>query len=648
MGERQFEGKTFFVFFWRQSADNPMILRPAGRTAQRLEAPWFHPHPLPGTSQIAILRGVNQRLMRIAVAALVAITVAAHLPALQNGFIWDDEDHLTQNPAMTAPDGLRRIWTSLAVSRYYPLTLTTFWAQHRVWGLNPQPYHAVNIALHALNAALLFVLLRRLNVRGAWVGAALWAVHPVAVESVAWITELKNVQSGTFYFLTLLCFLRFERDSNRRWFVLSLVCFAAALLSKPSVVILPVVLLLVAWWNRGRVERRDWLRSIPFFCLSAGMSVLTIVEQRGHIGRGVQDWSLAGLERLVVAGNALWFYAGKLLWPVPLTFVYPRWDIDAGNLLSFLPFVAVVAAAFVLWRQRAKPVARALAFGLGYFVLALLPVLGFFDIYYFRYAFVGDHFQYLASTGALALLAAGGSTLLTSKPLRIGATCIMLIVVMALTWRHAHVFRDDETLWRDTISKNPQAYLALDALGGILLGRGQHEDAAALFQRALRAKPDYIESKSNLGVAFINLGLYDEAIRELRSGLLMQPSHFDLLLNLGLALAQTGDYEAALTSLERALQQRPDSAPAHNNIGLVLTQLGRVRPAIVHYNEAVRLKPDYAEAHANLAIALAQLGDLKAAIAQVQRALALAQTQGRDDLTDPIRTLLRRYRAELH
>src|SRR6266404_541430 len=144
----------------------------------------------------------------LAITALLALSVITHWPALQNGFIWDDDDHLTANPAMTQPGGLHKIWTSLSFSRYYPLTLTTFWVQRRWWGLNPLPYHAVNIALHAANAALVFVLLRRLNVRGAWVAAALWAVHPVNVESVAWVTELKNTQSGIFFFFSLLCFLR--------------------------------------------------------------------------------------------------------------------------------------------------------------------------------------------------------------------------------------------------------------------------------------------------------------------------------------------------------------------------------------------------------------------------------------------------------
>src|SRR5579859_2404732 len=293
---------------------------------------------------------MNRRAFWLAMLALAALTFAAHAPALRNGFIWDDDDHFTQNRAMTAPDGLHKIWSSLATSRYYPLALTTFWLQRRLWGLNPLPYHAFNIALHAVNAVLAFVLLRRLNIRGAWVAAALWAVHPVNVESVAWVTELKNVQSGLFFFLALLCFFRFERETRRGWYVLSLACFAAALLSKPSTVVLPVILLVCAWWRRNRWAREDFMRVTPFFAMAAAMSLLTIAEQRGQIDRAPQEWSLSLTERLAVAGHAIWFYAGKVLWPAHLIFVYPRWEIHADSPASLVPPLAVGMVAVALWR----------------------------------------------------------------------------------------------------------------------------------------------------------------------------------------------------------------------------------------------------------------------------------------------------------
>ena len=227
------------------------------------------------------------------VLALMVITFVAYAPVWRAGFVWDDDDHLTANPAMTTPHGLQMIWSSLAVSRYYPLTLTTFWIQRRFWGLNPMPYHVVNVALHAINGILLYLVLRRLRIPAAWLAAMLWVLHPVNVESVAWVTELKNTQSGAFFFLALLCFLRFEAQPERRWYTLAVLCGLAALLSKPSTVVLPLVLLLCAWWQRGRWRWADLVRTAPFFGLALGMSVLTIVEQRGHIsGEGTQEWNL--------------------------------------------------------------------------------------------------------------------------------------------------------------------------------------------------------------------------------------------------------------------------------------------------------------------------------------------------------------------
>jgi len=287
---------------------------------------------------------------------LVIITFVAYQPAWHAGFIWDDDDHLTANPAMTTPGGLRMIWSSLAVSRYYPLTLTSFWVQHRLWGLNPLPYHLVNIALHAINGILVFLVLSRLRVPAAWLAAAVWVLHPVNVESVAWITELKNTQSGFFFFAAILCFLRFEAGGQRRWYALALLCGLAAVLSKPSTVVLPLVLLLCAWWERGGWRRRDLVRTAPFFALALFMSVLAIVEQRGPIARqGTSEWSLGIAQRFIVASKAIWFYLGKVLWPAKLEFVYPRWEMAAASASSWLPLVGLLAVGFVLWTWRRRP-----------------------------------------------------------------------------------------------------------------------------------------------------------------------------------------------------------------------------------------------------------------------------------------------------
>ena len=325
---------------------------------------------------------------------------------------------------MIGPLGLKEIWTSTQAV-YYPLVLTIFWALHKLFGLNPLPYHLLNIFLHAASAILVWRVLKILQVRGAWLGAALWALHPVMVQSVAWITELKNTQSCLFYLLSILFFLKWgdqgrtvsrppqRRTGERRSlvFALSLLFFLLATLSKPSVVMLPFVLALCIWWMRGRIRWRDMLPLAPFALISVVASAWTIWEQRFHARAVGPDWVQTFPERLIIAGKALWFYLGKLVWPHRLIFIYPRWHVDSSKVVAYLPLMAAMAALIALWFVRTQW-GRALFFAAAYYVISLFPVLGFFSVYFFRYSFVSDHFQYLASMGPLALTGAGIATLL--------------------------------------------------------------------------------------------------------------------------------------------------------------------------------------------------------------------------------------------
>src|SRR6266566_7722065 len=346
---------------------------------------------------------------------LIALVFIAYARVFTAGFIWDDEAHLTQNPCIVGPLGLKEIWTSTRAV-YYPLVLTTFWSLHKLVGLGPLPYHILNVLLHAGSTVLLWRVLRQLDVRGAWLGAALWALHPVMVQSVAWVTELKNTQSCVFYLLSVLFFLKWEdqggavsrpaqpRSKDRRSlvFALSLLFFLLATLSKPSVVMLPFVLALCIWWMRGKIRWRDTLALGPFALISVVASAWTIWEQRFHARAVGPDWAQTFPERLIVAGKAIWFYLGKLSWPHPLIFIYPRWDVDSSKVVAYLPLLAAIAGLVVLWFIHAKW-GRTLFFAAAYCVVSLFPVLGFFSVYFFRYSFVSDHFQYLASMGPLAL-----------------------------------------------------------------------------------------------------------------------------------------------------------------------------------------------------------------------------------------------------
>ena len=573
---------------------------------------------------------MNRRAPWIGVFALVALTAATYLPALRNGFIWDDDDHLTQNPAMTAPDGLRQIWSSLAVSRYYPLTLTSFWLQRRLWGLNPLPYHAINISFHAANAVLVFLLLRRLNVCAAWAAAALWAVHPVNVESVAWITELKNTQSGLFFFASLLCFLRYDEQPTRSWYTASVLCFVAALLSKPSTVILPGVLLLYIWWQRGRWQRLDFVRTSPFFALAAGMSLLTISEQGRHVqGAASNDWSLRLAERCLVAGKVLWFYAAKLLWPHNLAFIYPRWEIRTNSVAAWLPLASALVVGLALTHLRRRPWARHCLLGLGCFALALFPVLGFFNVYYFRFSFVADHFNYLASVALLALTAAGVTAFIQQRMLQAVVALVVLLIFSAFSWQRVDVFHSDETLWQDTLRKNPDAFIAHNNLGTILREKGQYVEAIAHWQDASRISPNAWQPHMNSGKLFLDTGNYQEAVVEFREALRLKPESIEPRYGLGMTYTKLGQYEKARVEFEDALRARSDEGKVHYWLGEIEEHQGHMDQAVQHYLLAIQYEPALTDAYIDLGLLRQKRGELDRAITCFQTAIRLRPDDSR-------------------
>ena len=487
------------------------------------------------------LRTTTRRFV-LSVLGLALATSLSYAPAFRAGFIWDDDDHLTRNPAVAAPDGLHLIWSSLYISRYYPLTLSTFWAERHLWGLASFPYHAANIALHTLDAVLLYALLRKLKTRGAWLAAALWAVHPLNAESVAWVTELKNTQSGFFFLSCLLCYLQYDDHPESWWqLVAANLLFAAALLSKPSTVFLPDALLLYVWWQRGRWRAEDFLRLVPFAGMACLMSALTLMEQQLLVQKQhTADWSLSFADRLVVAGHALWFYAGKLLWPETLAFVYPRWNIDATSLLAWLPWLDLAVILLACFALRQLRWVKSFLFGLGWYSLALLPVLGFANVYYFRYSFVADHFAYLASMALIALLVAGLASIVKPRPIQILLSLLALIALGSLTYRHSKIFHDNEALWLDTLQKNPACVLAHNNLGNLYQNRDQLPLALDHLQEAARLAPNYAETHNNLGVVLARLGRTDDAIVQFTEAIHLRPSFSDARTNLLHALAEKG------------------------------------------------------------------------------------------------------------
>jgi hypothetical protein len=334
------------------------------------------------------------------------MTLAAYWPSIRGGFIWDD-DRYAANPILEQPDGLTTIWTlQPAATQYYkefPLVYTTFWLERHVWGLDPLGYHVVNLVLHVANALFVWLLLKRLQVGGAWIAAVIFALHPVQVESVAWISERKNVLSGLGYLLALAGYLRFEDSRGRGWYAGALVLFLAALLSKPVTCTLPVILLILRWQRGLTITRRDIVNVMPFFALALAIGVFTLVVERSSPNPATY---LSLAQRLLVAGRALWFYPAELVWPANLAFSYPRWSVDVQSLAQWSWVAAAVAAGAGVWRARHR-LGRPFVGGLMFYVITISPVIGLVGVYTFRYAFVADHYQYLASIGLIA--AATGS-----------------------------------------------------------------------------------------------------------------------------------------------------------------------------------------------------------------------------------------------
>ena len=581
---------------------------------------------------------------------LVAVVFVAYARVIQCGFIWDDEAHLTQNPCVIGPLGLKEIWTTTRAV-YYPLVLTTFWALHKLVGLAPWAYHALNIVLHAASAVLLWRVLRQLGVRAAFLGATLWALHPVMVQSVAWVTELKNTQSGFFYLLSIFWFLKFDSRENEhgrcwRW-VFSLLFFTFAILSKPSTVMLPIVLALCLWWRKQCIRPSEIAALVPFVLLSALASAWTVWEQKFHAGAIGIEWAQTPLQRVIIAGRAIWFYVGKLVWPDPLVFIYPRWRIDSSQLTAYVPVVAALAAVAGLWLIRATW-RRPAFFATAYFVISLFPVLGFFDVFFFRYSFVSDHFQYLASMGPLALAGAVITSALYRLPWNFFLRPIVIGTVLGmlglLTWRQTAVYKDLVTLYTATLEKNPGCWMAQYNLGIALRDRGETDQAIAHYREAIALRPDYAEAHYNLARLLVARGDLDDAIVHYQKVLLINPADAEAHNNLGAALFAAGQLDEAVAHYEKALAARPQYAEALINLGDAMLAEGDVDGAITHYLSGLSISPDHFEAQYNVANALLQKGQLDDAILHYHKVLELLP-QSADAHTNLGSALLRQGRS---
>ncbi|MCE9557016.1 MAG: tetratricopeptide repeat protein [Planctomycetes bacterium] len=574
---------------------------------------------------------------------MLSATLVVYWPALGSSFIWDDDAFLTNNalirsdahlkvwieqrPVRLRVDakGLYAFWFSTQPPDYFPLTSSMLWVEWRLFGQDhPAGYHTVNVLLHALSAVLLWRLLLALQIPGAYLAALVFAVHPVNVESVAWITERKNVLPMVFYLLTLLAYLRFEERRSWPWYMGALLSFLLGLLAKTSIVMLPVILLGLIWWRRGRLQRQDLWRTAPFFALSLILGLVTVwyQTQRAIGTEVVHPEGFAS--RLAAAGWAVWFYLYKALLPINLCFVYPRWTVDPRNWLVWLPLLALVTLGATLIVYRRQGWAQTLLAALGYFVLMLLPVLGFVDIYFMRYSLVADHWQYFAMLGMIVLGAALWGKWQARQPIFAFVTAALIVLTLGVfAFHQSRTYANEESLWTDVLQKNPSCWLALNDLGLIYAHNERYDEAIECYRKAIELKSDYAAAHNNLGIVLQRFGHIDEAISHYTIASKLKPGDAEAHYNWGNALRSRGQWEKAIQHYELASKLDQNQAVSHHNWGSVLQSLGRFGEAADHYKLAIQRNPNVAESHNNLGVVLEVLGDFDGALTQFNEALRI-------------------------
>jgi protein O-mannosyl-transferase len=541
---------------------------------------------------------------------LVIAVFLVYLPALGGGFIWDDAAHIADKAVLTFPDGLRQIWlVPGATQQYYPLTHSIFWLAFVAWGKNTLGYHLLNVLLHALSSILLMTFLDRLRVRGSLWIALIFALHPLNVESVAWISELKNVLSMFFFLTALNAYFRALEDRAPRWPALAWTAYVAALCSKTTTCTWPVVVLAICWWQR-RPLKAHFVRLLPAFALGAIAGLATVYFEQAHIGAAGADWTLSWAQHLVLAGKIICFYIGKTLLPLGLAFVYPRWSLTPLQVIDWIPLLTVVfAVAWLIWERNKY---RGALVCVAIYIVNLLPALGFFNVYPMRYSFVADHFQYFALPALLVLIVSALSHLLSHSSLaayqrlpRLRTPAAALIALGLLSWDRTRVFQSNESLWRDALVKNPKSAILQNNLGIELYARGKTAEAEQAFRSANEASPGISEPYSNLGRISRDRGDNQAAFEWYRKAAAENPNDPGLQAELG--LLQLNNHRPA------------EALPYFQNSVHLLEQLLQVRSA----GEKPAIKRQLANAYDNLAVTYYSLKQLSEAEQAIRTAVQL-------------------------
>ncbi len=608
--------------------------------------------------------GRRNRGQLLAICGLLLLAVALVFgQTVHYGFVnYDDDRAVYSNPQVTrglTAHGVAWAFTHRHFNNWIPLTCLSHMLDCRIYGLHAEGHHLTNVLLHAVTVVLLFLVLRQMTGQS-WpsaLAAALFAVHPLRVESVAWVTERKDVLSGLFFMLTLATYVDYvrHRPSLVRYLAVA-VFFFMGLMAKPMLVTLPAVLLLLDYWplarfagnpclsrtrphgtggassNEANVDanslaavsrriafpRRIMIEKLPFLLLVVVSCVATLTQGEALAAnvRYPLSWRL---------GNALISYVTyvtKSLCPMDLAVLYPRLSLALPLWKVFVAFLFLVGitAATLIWRRR-RPY---LFVGWLWYLGMLVPVIGLVQV---GEQAVADRFTYLPQIGLWIALAWGAADVCRSSPycrwLCGGAAALVLAVLMGCAWRQTSFWRDSETLWTHGLACTSGNGGAHTGLGNVLADRGRLDEAMTHYQKALEIKPDYVEAHNNLGNVLVRLNRIDEALAHYQQALKIEPDYVEAHNNLGNALVRLGRIGEAIEHHQKALEVNPDFAEAHNNLGNALANQGRLDEALAHYQQALEINLDYAEAHNNLGNALVRLKRLDEALAHYQQALEI-------------------------
>lgn len=545
---------------------------------------------------------------------VVVIFVACfwiYSPVYDGEWLWDDDYLLTNNADVQAADGLGRLWFAPATADYLPLTMSALWLQWRFFGLDSTGYHIVSILLHALASCLLWGLLRQMRLRAAWFAGLIFAVHPLGVESVAWISELKNTLSLPFFLAAAWCIVRFEQGSGRRFYFAALGLFLAAMLGKSSVVMFPCVMLLHAWWLRGRIAWRDTLRSAPFFLISLLLGLITLHFQLNR-AIGDEPIPIGGFDsRLAIAGMALLFYLTKIFWPLTLLPIYPQWKANPPEAYQFLPWLLIIGAFVFFWMRR-KTWGRHALMAFGFYFITILPVLGFVAMSYMRVGWVADHFLYIPMIGIIALAAAAtGSAFArasdTGKQILFSGGILVAGGLTLLSHNYAAIWENEDKLWSYTLRHNWDCWQAHNRLGAREFNRGKVDVALPHFREAVRLRPDLAETRNNLGSGVLATKDTKAAIEEFREAMRLSPSIIAIQANLARALWLDGQYREASEIYADLVRRFPENPTFLCNLGVSLFQENRIPESVKCFERALQIKPDLQDAKINLEAARKRL-----------------------------------------